>query len=423
MKIRFSILILCLIAFPICAGASEVYVKGEKGSWFLEVDGEPFYVKGAGCGLSHGRKSQDYLKLARDMGANSVRTWGIDQGTGEYLSLANDYGLKVAAGIWLNYVDEQGRFSYLFNEEYKRSKREEVLGYVKKYRDHPAVLMWVAGNEAIFFTKREVERIALCNFLESLIREIHKIDPYHPVAYASAGIADLPYLAKYVPSLDIVGINEYGSIRTAHGTWDYLKFDKPYIFTEYGHYLSIDRPKDTNGKAIELFDHQKARRYKEFTEQVRSFKGYNLGGFVFHLGETTQESMTWWNLNEGNLKRAAYWTIYEFYTGTNAPYAPPRVKNFSLSKIKDVKPSELIDVRVELDKQEIDGLIFEYLLSSSKENILEYYVNEYIPVEVFGSGPAVKIKAPSKKGIYRVYCFIKDADGNVTSASKSISVK
>ena len=422
-KIILAFLVLCFLFVPSFLEASEVYVRGQRGAWYLEVDGEPFYVKGVGCGLSRGRNGEDYLKLAKDMGANSVRTWGTDQGTGEYLSLANHYGLKVAAGIWLNYVDDQGRCSYLHDEEYKKSKREEVLAYVRKYKDHPAVLMWVVGNEAIFFTKKEVEKIALCNFLEGLIREIHQMDPYHPVVYASATIADLPYLVRYVPSLDIIGMNEYGSIRTAHGTWDYLKFNKPYVFTEYGHYISLDRPKDINNRSVELSDQQKAQRYRDFSQQIHSFKGYNLGGFVFHLGETTQESMTWWNLNEGELKRASFWTIYEFYTGNKAPFEPIRIKKFLLSKIKDVKPAEMIEASVELVGKDRDDLTFEYFLSSSQENILKYYVNKYIPVKIFNSGPSARIKAPSKKGVYRVYGFVKDKNGNVTSANKSIHVR
>ena len=419
----FGIFFFCLLSLPVCLEASVVEVRGERGSWYLEVNGKPFYIKGVGCGYAKGKNGEDYLKLAKELGANSVRTWGTDQGTEDYLDLATYHGLRVAAGIWLNYVDSQGKCSYIHDETYKRAKREEVLQYVNKFKRHPAILMWVVGNEAIFQTKNQSEKIALCKFLEGLIREIHRLDPRHPVAYASAGTQDLPYLAKYVPSLDIVGINEYGSIRTAHGTWDHLKFNKPYIFTEYGPYLNIDRPKDVNGSSVELSDDNKARRYKEFAEAVFSFKGYNLGGFVFHLGETTQESMTWWNLNEGNLKRASYWTIYELYTGEKAPYAFIHITNFTLSKTMNIEPEEIIKARVEIEGGDRDDLTFEYAMSSSQENVLQYYVNRYIPVEVFHTGPSVQIKAPAERGVYRVYCFVRDRDGNVASANKTIAVR
>lgn len=415
------VLSLC-VALPLLE-AGEVSVRGGKGSWHLKVDGESFYIRGVGCGLASGREGQDYLKLAQELGANTVRTWGTDQGDQEYLDRAAAYGLKVCAGIWLNYADENGRFSYLRNKEYKSAKKKEVLEYVQKYKDHPAILLWGIGNECIFFTKDEKEKVALCRFMEELIQEVHRIDPAHPVIYASAGICDLKYLVQYVPSLDIVGINEYGSIRTAHGNWDYLGFDKPYVFTEYGPFLNIDSRRDEHSKGVELSDENKANIYKSFTEQIHSFKGYNLGGFAFHLGETTQESMTWWNINQGDYKRPSYWTIYQCYTGIEAPKRASRIKKFTLSRTKGLEPGEWFEVNVVLEPADIEGLVFEYAVSSSEENILRYYVNDYVPAQVSGEGSRVKIRAPLQKGVYRVYCFVRDEKNNVISANKSIRVE
>jgi hypothetical protein len=302
----FSILI--LLPFICSAQISEVRVKGEKGSWYLEVNGKPFYIKGAGCGLAKGKRGEDYLKLAKELGANAVRTWGIDQGTKEYLDNAHRYGLMVCVGIWLDWVNEEGGYpSYVYDDEYKKQKRKEVLDYVNEFKNHPAILFWGVGNEAIYWTKDSKEKIAIAQFLESLIQEIHKVDPLHPVIYASAlDYEELKIIKEYVPSLDIVGINSYGSIRFCHGKWDYLGFNIPYVITEFGPYGPWDRPKDINGISIEQSDSQKARLYKEYIGQIFEFKGYNLGAFAFHLGETTQESMTWWNVNEGNLKRESF---------------------------------------------------------------------------------------------------------------------
>jgi hypothetical protein len=256
-----------------------------------------------------------------------------------------------------------------------------------------------------------------------LIREIHKIDPFHPVAYASAGISDLKYLARYVPSLDIVGVNEYGSIRTAHGNWEYQGFDKPYLFTEFGSYLSIDRPKDINGCSSELSDENKARKYKDSGGQIFSFKGYNVGAFAFHLGETTQESMTWWNLNDQAYKRASFWAVRELYTGLQPSRQPVAITGLLLSKLSGIKPMETVDVKADINRESDEGLDFSYALSFAKENILQYYVNEYSPVEVFGQGRQVSFKAPAQPGVYRFYCFVKDGFGHVTSRNVCVKVE
>jgi hypothetical protein len=402
--------------------ASEVYLKGPRGSWYLEVDGKPFYIKGAGCGYARGKDGTDFLKLAKELGANAVRTWGTDQGTKEYLDAANSYGLKVTAGIWLNYVTGNSDSDYLNDSDYKIKKRKEALEYVKRFKNHPAILMWGVGNEVISSTNDPQVRIAICRFMEELIQAIHKIDPSHPVTYASKGTTDLQYLKDYVPSLDIIGMNMYRSIHTAHGAWELLAVDKPYIFTEYGHPISLYMPKDNNGCSIELSDKNKAKIYANAVLTIFSSKGYNLGGFAFNMGEVSQSSMTWHNLNEGKLKRESFWRIYELYTEKKAPYELAVIKNLSISKTKDLKPQELVEASVVVEEGEGKNLTYSYALSGKAETEA-YYVNEYIPMEVSGKGDHISFKAPSEKGVYRFYCFVKDGQGNVTSANKSISVK
>lgn len=400
--------------------SAQVKVEGERGNWNLLVNGKNFYIKGAGCGAAVGKKGEDYLKLAKELGANCVRTWGIDQGTKEYLDKAASYGLMVIPGIWLNRVENN--VSYIGENTYKKNKEAEVISYVNTFKAHPAILMWNVGNETIFFTKSEDEKVALCVFLESLVQKIHRIDPSHPVIYNSVNSLDLPYLKKYVPSLDIIGMNAYGSIRIFHSGWDLTGIDKPYVFTEFGQQLHFTRPKDINGKPEELGDYQKAFIYKDSMSQILGYKGYNLGALAFHLGETSQETMTWWNINEGNLKRQSYWALYALYNEIPAPFSAPKIKKLILNKVNDLEPGELIKVKVEMAEINQEPYMYEYVLSTAKEGIENYYVNAYIPTEVIGSGISVEVKAPLEEGIYRLYCFVKDNHGSVSSLNKTILV-
>ncbi len=399
----------------------RVRIVGNKGDWQLLVEGKPFYIKGAGCGKVRGRQNQDYLKLAKELGANSVRTWGTDQGTKYYLDKAQYYGLMVDAGIWLNWP-QKDKISYIGDSQYKEKARKQTLEYVERFKNHPAILMWNIGNEVMVFTDSQKEKIAFCKFLESLIQDVKKIDPHHPVIYAGASYINIKYLKRYVPSLDIVGMNSYGSVRFIQGVWDYLDWDIPYVITEYGHYLPKDRPKDENEQPIELFDYQKAQMYETYTKQIHEFKGYNLGGFVFHLGETTQESMTWWNINEGNLKKLSFWTVYKIYTAKEIPFVLPRIEEMILSKRRNVSPGELLTVEVRLKEQPSQDLSYDYKLSTSRLGVLEYYVNKYIDTEIIGNGQKVKIKAPEKEGVYRVYVFVKDGLGNTACINRTIKV-
>ena len=90
------------------------------GGYKLVVNGQPFYVQGAGVGEMSGKKGENYLVLAKELGANAVRTWGTDQGTKKYLDEANRLGLYVDAGIWINFVDAKQGISYLAGGEKSR---------------------------------------------------------------------------------------------------------------------------------------------------------------------------------------------------------------------------------------------------------------------------------------------------------------
>ena len=401
---------------------NKVTINGRRGTWELNVNSRSFFVKGAGCGNAVGKNGEDYLKLAQEMGANCVRTWGIDQGTQEYLDKAAAYGLMVNAGIWLNVPDAERKITYRGPCEFVDAMRTQALDYVRMFKDHPAILMWNVGNEVLVFTKEEEERLAFCRFLEDLVQEIHRIDPNHPVVYADAAHVSLNYLKRYVPSLDIMGMNIYGSVRAAHGAWDSLNADRPYLITEFGPSLPMYSGRDRHQQAREPGDYQKAIIYRNMARHVQEFKGYNLGGFAFHLGETTQDSMTWWNLNERGEKRQSFWAVYEAYTGNPAPGAAPKIADMTLSKEMGIEPGETIEVNVRAGLPAGGTPSYEYCVSTSQEGVLQYYVNTFVPVSVRGEGSQVRIAAPEKEGIYRLYCFVRDGCGNVSSVNKSIRI-
>ncbi|MDD5643881.1 MAG: glycoside hydrolase family 2 TIM barrel-domain containing protein [bacterium] len=422
---------LSALAFLLFAGCSScgnedspgniVKIEGSKGNWRLTVNGEDFDLKGVGVGRAEGEDGTDYLLMAKEMGANSVRTWGTDQGNPEYLRKACEYGLLVDAGVWFNRVYEDGSCSYITDGKYVAESREAALDYVRKNMNNHAILFWNLGNETIFFTKSEEERIGFCKFLEDLIKDVHKIDPNHPVIYTTSFTTAVDYIEKYVPSLDILGINVYGGLSAAHKKIT-EKLNIPYIVTEYGPYGPWNSAKDVNMKSVELSDKLKSNLYMGLAEQIKKYGGYCLGGYVFHLGDTTQESGTWWNLNYRSLKKMPYLRMQGFYTGRKVENQPPLVRNLVLGKYKNIRPGEKIRAETDCNVSGSGKIKFSYFASTAKEAILLHYVNEEVPIVIEGSGLVVDIIAPSESGIYRVYVLAEDDKGNASTYSKTISV-
>lgn len=398
--------------------------KPPAGGYELIVNGVPLYIQGVGVGEGWGKEGENYLALARELGANTVRTWGVDQGTQKYLDEAHRQGLFVFAGIWINFTDKKQGVCYTGGcEERLKAKEKEALDYVRAFKDHPAVIAWNVGNECLFFTKDENEKIALAQFIEKLIVQIKKIDPHHPVVYASVNTLDLKYLKKYVPSLDIVGMNIYGSVIGSQSGWTGLSFDKPYVVTEFGPLGPWDLPKDQHGKMVELSDYVKAGQYKTHWSLIRERRGKNIGGFVFHLGETSQESLTMWNLNDGVLKKEPFVVMQKFYGAAKEPLDhAPKIRSFQ-GVPPIVSPGQDFDVRVAAEDPEGSDLSYEFKASSAAQDVLQYYVNEEVPLEVKGKGPNVTILAPQKPGIYRIYAFVRDTMGRSSSANDTMEVE
>ncbi len=426
-SVFFVILVLCflLVFSDLSFAANKVEVTGKLGSWQLMVNGKPFELKGAGVSFDYGSYGEDYLAMAKEMGANTVRTWnytpgGIDR---DYLDHAQKLGLYVASWMWLNPAkDEWKNISYKEGSPYLDICRKRVRRWVEEIKDHPALIVWGVGNEVIFFSSSEEEKIAFAKFLNELCQMIHEMDPNHPVVYASAFEKAFPYLAKYTPDLDIVGINMYTYVVTMHRRWEMNGFDKPYIFTEFGPVNKWGVGNDKNGLPMDPSDWHKAKQYKRLFKNMVKYKGYCLGGFVFSVGELDQWTATWWPLNWKGLKRASYWEAYTAYTGKEPENRPPRINSVKLSKRNDLLPFEEITVEIEAEDPEKDPLTIDYDLRTLKDDIElrmpdEYYEEIMTPIE-----GGFKLTMPSFEATFILYILVKDNHGNVAIANTSIVV-
>lgn len=406
-------------------GKTKVKVKGKKGEWKLYVNNEPFQLKGVGCGRIYGTRGENYLKMAKDMGANAVRTWNFTPGRTdrEFIDHAYKLGLMVASWIWFNPTTADNPYiTYKKGSQYYKTLMNRTEKWVKELKDHPALLMWGVGNEVIMFSHSEEEKIAFAKFLNDVCKLIHKLDPDHPVIYASAFEHGLPYLAKYTPELDIVGINMYTFVISMHKHWERAKFDKPYLFTEFGPVNKWSTHKDKNGYPLDPYDHHKAKEYKRILINMKKHEGSHLGGFMFFIGEVFQWTDSWWPLHWNNLKRATYWEGYQAYTGKKPSNKSPRIKYIKVSKVRNLKPFEEITVKVKASDPDGDPLIIDYDLRTMKQGLVlhkqpEYWEEMFTPTE-----DGFKLKLPSFEGDFILYVLAKDNHGNVAVANRTLVV-
>ncbi len=402
--------------------ARQVKISGSRGNWHLFVEGKPFYIKGAGFGKTvHAGNIDYYFSEMKKIGLNSFRTWGIGHDTPLMLEKAEKYGLMVDVGIWLlqNKKGEKKSVDYINGEKYKTETLKEIGEHVKKFKDYPAVLMWNVGNEVVLDLETEEEKIAFAKYVEEICKLIHKIDPNHPVTSSSAWSLAWPYFKKYTPSLDIYGVNVYGGLVVIKEEWEKIGVDKPYLITEYGPHGEWEVSVDGNEQAIIPSEEVKANAYfNGWKNYIEKNKGLNIGGYAFIFEGNEDFGGAWFNIFMLGRKRAAYWKIYEMFTGKQVKNSSPRISQFKLSKITGIYPEEKISVSVEAKDLDKDRLNYVFKICGRKvwdEGIYPVRFEKKKKKEFV-------ITAPCTPGVYFLYVYVSDGQGNIAVEGKSIKV-
>lgn len=415
--ISFIFLLTAYVSF-----ATKVEVVTKNGAFQLLKDGKPYYIKGAG-GTTELAKLKAY-------GGNSIRTWGISDETDEILDNALKHGLTVTFGIWMG--QERQGFDYS-NQQAIKSQLEEFRRVVRKYKDHPAILLWGVGNEMdLDYTNFDVWK-----YLEEICQMIHEEDPNHPTMAVTAGldVAEIKLINKYTPSLDILGVNTYGDISYLPKAIKVYGWNKPYIVAEWGPYGWWEVEKTSWGASIEQTSSEKAETYKKSMDAINSDKDNCLGSYVFLWGQKQEHTSTWFGLfTEDGDETEVMDVLISSWNNKPPDNFSPQIKNFKLNdKISrdniQVSKSSEMTVKVDIVDKENDKLKYEWLIIPESNDKKTGGDAERAPKPVKGifnkatqKKNNVVFNAPSKPGEYRIFLYVHDGNGNVATGNIAFKV-
>ena len=172
--------------------------------WRLYRGGEPYFIRGAG-----GDYSLEELAAA---GANSIRTWGVENvrgndDVGVILDEAHALGMTVTVGIWLGH--ERHGFDY-DDRRQVRDQFNRARDIVLRYKDHPALLLWGLGNEMEGFENGD--NPAIWKAVNDIAAMVKELDPNHPTMSVTTFVhgGRIEYLHERLPAIDVHGVNAYG---------------------------------------------------------------------------------------------------------------------------------------------------------------------------------------------------------------------
>ncbi|MEM8684540.1 MAG: glycoside hydrolase family 2 TIM barrel-domain containing protein [Pseudomonadota bacterium] len=424
----FAITSLLMTACTPNSDSSQTAVKVEivktAQGYTLLRGGEPYAVNGAGMAAN------DIERFAAH-GGNSVRTWstGSDpQETLAWLDDAHEHGVTVAMGLSMG--KERHGFDYDDKDavaEQLARVREEVL----RYKDHPAVLLWIIGNEL----DHRYTNPAVWDAVNDVAEMIHDVDPYHPVTTTTAGFhpAVNEAILDRAPALDFISFQLYGSI---FGLEDNLKaqaFEHPFMITEWGAIGWWEMEKTDWDVPFETTSSQKAdiflRAYQEVIEPLES---QIIGSYVFYWGQKQERTPTWFGmLTEEGHKTEAVDAMQFAWTGEWPANRTPRVKGLLVDG-KNGRNSIVLmagktyAVAFEVSDPEDGNVTYRWELK--KESAATSEGGDYEePIASLGdviadtSAAATEITAPAP-GMYRLFAYAEDDEPRVAHANMPILV-
>ena len=380
-------------------------ITNSSGNFELLRNGEPYYIKGAGA--------KSHFDLLKESGANSIRIWSTNKK--ELLDSAHNHGLTVTLGLHVR--PERSGMDY--NNEYAvKGQIEYLKNEVLKYKDHPALLVWGIGNEVDL----RYSNFKVWETIEVLAKFIKEVDPNHPTMTVIAGVdpSKAFYIKKYCPSIDILGINVYGSIENAGANLRKFNWDKPYIVSEWGVNGPFEARKTSWKAKIEppngIKADQRLRRYKELIEKDKELC---LGSYCFLWGQKQESTATWHGMFLSNGNPTEVVDVMQFcWKGEWPESRAPSIKDISLNNIgwkKDhiIAPSTQATLTIEYLNHNNKKVIVEYVLYpeafSNKIGGDIQKSPDPIKLEIINqSDDKLTFVTPNKKGAYRLFAFVKN---------------
>jgi len=335
--------LLTLLIVINCKPSRKVEIRKLKnGNFQLIAGGKPYIVKGV-CyspipiGQNHeydwwSDPNKPWLvdgKLMQEMGVNTIRLYQAHDNPQEVRQVIRDmyelYGIRTILGDWLGFWEYPCPF--YGDKQFQDRIRKEVLDMVSLYKDEPGVLLWILGNENNYsclghvqpWSSEEIDKEPdpqkqrfmrskiYYSFVNDIARQIHQIDPDHPVALGNGELVGLDVAAQFCPDIDLVACIIYRG-KTFGNLFKSLRatFDKPILISEFGadSYDAFLKKEDQSMQAFFL-ESQWRQIYENLWDNKKG-AGNCLGGVMF---EWTDE---WWKYNQYDPES---WKVHD--TGSN----------------------------------------------------------------------------------------------------------
>ncbi len=398
----------------------KVEIKKTDAGHQLFRNEEPYYIRGAGI--------EAHYDMLAEYGGNSIRTWGINQWE-EAFRKAEKYGFTVCAGMWLD--QEQQGFDYNDVEAVNR-QFEKFKEPIRKYKDHPALLMWGIGNELDL----NYTNINVWNAVEQVARFIHEVDGNHPTMTATAFIEkeEVELIQQRCPHIDILGVNAYAGLPVLSEFLKNFGWTKPYVLGEWGTFGHWEVGTTLWNEPIEFTSSEKAALYlNEYQNHIITDPNC-VGAYVFFWGAKQERTPTWYSLflPDGAKTESVdvlHYLWKEHWPANRAPFLDSlRIDGMSAHSSVTFAPNTPHRADVWTTDPEDDSLKIVWEILHETTDKRTGGEEEQKPPAVNGlviqhQANTLTFRAPGGEGPYRLFVYVYDLNGGAAHANIPFYVK
>jgi hypothetical protein len=396
---------------------SKVTIKKEGSVYIMEVNGKPFYAKGAGIEFGN-------IEALKKHGGNCFRTWRTQNSKEDAVAVldsAQKLGLMVLMGLEVGH--ERHGFDY-DDTVWVRQQYNYLKGEVERLKNHPALLGWAIGNEL----NLNSEKLKAFDAVNDISKMIHQIDPNHPTTTTLAGIGkrEVDYIRQHCSDIDFISVQFYGDIINLQQRIKDSGWDGPYMVTEWGATGHWEVAKTDWGASIENTSTEKARDFvNRYEKAIKPDSARCLGSFVFLWGQKQEKTPTWYGMflesgEETETVDAMHYVWNNKWPENRCPY----IHAFTLNKktaydnIKVKRNSTLI-AEVESGDYDKDTLKYRWEIIPESTDLGVGGDFESRPESLLTArgGPSIQLIANQMPGAYRLYVYIFDGKEHAATAN------
>lgn len=403
----------------------KVEIIEDNGNYQLFRGGKPYRVNGAGIA------STDLDSLVK-FGGNSMRNWAVDnhaEPAQQLLDRAHALGITVS--LCLEFARERHGFDYNDSVAVAKQLAKNRIR-VEKYKDHPALLTWIIGNEVNFgFTNPKV-----FDAVNDTAKMIKEIDPNHPTTTALAGFDKkaLAAIQERAPDLDFISFQMYADLMNLPKYIQDSGYDKPYFVTEWGAVGHWEVHKTKWGAPIENTSSEKADNYaKSYSQVLKPYSDNAIGNYVFLWGQKQEKTPTWYGmfLASGE-KTEAVDVMHHIWNGVWPQNRVPQISQIVLDTqvaFDSVYLRSGENYQASVDVVDTDGDNIRYQWEVRPESTSNKVGGdaEYVPPLIKGSiknhAAVITLTTPEKTGAYRLFVYAFDGHNNAAHANIPFYVK